>query len=219
MLKKQFTTNKVVGVIDYGASNIENIFKILLQNKIDYKVIHERKDTDNLLFDALILPGVGSFEAAMSHLKRELIDKFIHHYHDLNKPILGICLGMQLLGKSSTENGFSNGLGILDFDNILIKKTKNNKVPHMGWNVIKINKNHDVDNVITKDIEEKNFFYFCHSYRAKMNNNFNSIAEARNGEEIIPSIINKNNTYGLQFHPEKSQRLGLKIFKNFFSLF
>ena len=141
MLKKQYTKNKLVGVIDYGAGNLENIIKIILQNKIDYKLVHKSKDLDKLM-DGLILPGVGSFKAAMTHLKRESIDKLIYHYHNLEKPILGICLGMQLLGKSSTENGYSNGLGILDFDNILIKKTKSNKVPHMGWNVIKINKNH-----------------------------------------------------------------------------
>jgi glutamine amidotransferase len=217
MLKKQYTKNKLVGLIDYGAGNLENIIKILQLNKIDYKLIYESKDTVDA-FDALILPGVGSFNLAMQHLKSESIDKLIYHYHDLNKPILGICLGMQLLGKSSTENSLTNGLRIFDFENILINKTQNNKVPHMGWNVININKNHYLDNVIIKNIEDDNYFYFCHSYKAKITNNFDIIASTRNGEEIIPSIISKKNTYGLQFHPEKSQRMGLQIFKNFFSL-
>jgi len=164
----------------------------------------------------IVLPGVGSFADGMKHLKiLGLIDVLNDEVIKNKKPFLGICLGMQLISKKSYENGETAGLGWIDAEVVKFDFTnldKKLKVPHVGWNDIHF-KN---ENVLFNNIKDEKDFYFVHSYYFKTKEDIVS-STTEYGLDFISSI-NKNNIYAFQFHPEKSQALGLKILENFVNL-
>ena len=204
----------MIGVIDYGLGNIKAFLNVYKKLNIPATKIKNKKDFEKI--SKVILPGVGSFDQAMnklnnSGLRDELENKVLHH----NIPILGICVGMQMLADSS-EEGSLNGLGWIngnvkkfDITNIPYKT----KIPHMGWNNIIPNES----NLIMKGFNNDSKFYFLHSYYVECKNERNIISETHYGEKFS-SAINKKNIFGVQFHPEKSHNNGVNLLKNFYYL-
>ena len=189
-------------IIDYGAGNIKSIqfaFKRLGVDAVLSNNIDEIRAADKMIF-----PGVGEASSAMKMLQESGLDKVIP---TLKQPVLGICLGMQLMCNSS-EEGNTKGLGIF---NVAVKKfSKAVKVPQMGWNVI-----YNLESELFKDIKEKEFMYLVHSFYAEECKE--SIATT-DYETEYASALQKDNFYGTQFHPEKSGVAGEKILKNFLNL-
>lgn len=199
-------------IIDYGMGNIKSISSAFKYLGID-QIIVSNKYKDIKSADKLLLPGVGSFVKAVEQIRKVELHKILDEVV-LNdkKPILGICLGMQLLCNSSEEDGGSEGLGYIDaictrFD------FANLKVPHVGFNQVSINPN----TKLYKGFLGKNDFYFTHSYRLQSNSDINS-SMCFYGENFIASY-EKENISGTQFHPELSQTNGLKLLKNFIENF
>ena len=165
-------------------------------------------------FDKVILPGVGAFGDAMEHLRDTGMQEAILEYAKSGKPMLGICLGMQLLFESSCEFGEHKGLGLIDGHIVKFDKSKmhdDTKIPHMGWNVIKTKDEHTLFDGL-----ENPYLYFVHSYHV-LTDEKNVIGRTEYGYEFV-SAVHKDNIYGFQPHPEKSHDNGLKIIKNFIKL-
>ena len=189
-------------IIDYGAGNIKSIQFALKRLGIDAILSNNSSEITNA--DKIIFPGVGEASSAMKMLKESGLDKVIPK---LKQPVLGICLGMQLMCKS-TEEGNTKGLGIF---NVRVKRFTNTvKVPQMGWNVI-----FELKSALFKGIKEKEFMYLVHSFYAE--NSEQAIAQT-DYEIMYASALQKDNFYGVQFHPEKSGIEGSKILKNFIEL-
>ena len=199
-------------IIDYGMSNLRSVSKAMEKLGAAVKVSGDAKDIERA--DKVILPGVGAFGDAMAELeKRNLIEplgKFAHS----GKPFLGICLGLQLLFDSSEESPGIQGLGILPGKVIRFPRNRSLKVPHMGWNQIRIKKE---GCPLLKEIKDSSFFYFVHSYYAQPQSPNVILAESDYGGSFT-CMIWKSNLYGAQFHPEKSQESGLKTLSNFVKL-
>ena len=202
---------KVLGLIDGQSGNIGSIKKAIkdLINEKPYqlKIIQGNFNPNN--FDKIILPGQGAYATLISNLKKLKIIRPLKQYLDDNKSYLGICVGMQILSDEGHEDQITKGLGIISGK---IKKFSNKKliIPHMGWNTIRVNK---ADPIVKKNLNDKDF-YFVHSYIYENINEENILGITTYGKNF-PSIINKGNIYGVQFHPEKSHKNGLKLIKNF----
>ena len=202
---------KVLGLIDGQSGNIGSIKKAIkdLINEKPYqlKIIQGNFNPNN--FDKIILPGQGAYATLISNLKKLKIIHPLKQYLVNNKSYLGICVGMQILSDEGHEDQITKGLGIISGK---IKKFSNKKliIPHMGWNTISVNK---ADPIVKKNLNEKDF-YFVHSYIYENINKENILGLTTYGKNF-PSIINKGNIYGVQFHPEKSHKNGLKLIKNF----
>lgn len=195
----------MIAIIDYGVGNLRSV-----QNALE-KVNFESIITDDIdsieKSKAIILPGVGAFKDAMDNLQKNGLIDVIHKNAKNNKPILGICLGMQVLYEKGWEDGLWNGLGLLEGE--IVEFDNNLKVPHMGWNELNIVKN----NNICKFINNNDHVYFVHSYYAKSSGG-EVIANSDYGTKV-PAIVNKGNIFGMQFHPEKSGKTGLNLLKGF----
>jgi len=197
---------KKIGIIDYGMGNLHSV-----KNALDFigadSVVTD--DIDELrMADGLILPGVGAFPDAMERLNATGLSEFVKESVK-TKPLLGICLGMQLLFDRSHEFRLCDGLGLIPGE-VIRMNPDGLKVPHMGWNSLKIiNKS-----PIAASLSDGDYVYFVHSYRAEMKNRANLVAVADYGEEI-PAIVQNGNAYGCQFHPEKSESIGLGILREF----
>ncbi len=202
----------MIGIIDYGLGNIKAISNIYDKLKIKNMLVKSEFDFEKA--EKLILPGVGSFDSAMSLLKKKnFINKIISMVLEKEKKILGICVGMQTFAKKSDE-GSMEGFNWIDGEVIKFENNNNNiRLPHMGWNSIKKNK----ENPLFKNIENNEYFYFCHSYYFKCTRNENIITQT-SFESNFASSINNKNIYGIQFHPEKSHDNGATILKNFSEL-
>ncbi|MCM8800656.1 MAG: imidazole glycerol phosphate synthase subunit HisH [Candidatus Omnitrophica bacterium] len=202
----------MICIIDYGMGNIHSVKKALESFGVKTLVTSNPQDLEKA--DKIILPGVGAFDDAILGLKKkDLISNLIKHIEN-KKTILGICLGMQLLFEESQEAKDSRGLGILKGR---IKKFDNNlslKIPHIGWNQIKMVLK---DCPLLKDIPDNSYVYFCHSYYPEPEDKNIIVTYTDYGLDFA-SVVWKDNIYGVQFHPEKSQAIGLKIIKNFISL-
>ena len=199
--------NKPVDIVDVGTGNIANICSAFKKINISYNLCSKVSDFNG---GKIILPGVGAFADFMDRLKNRNIDNYIVNKSNENVSILGICLGFQVLFSSSTEHKFSKGLNLLKGDFDLIKS--NLLIPHVGWNDCEIIKE---KNDLFKGINNNTDFYFTHSYILKKYEKKDIIAFTKYGTKF-PSVAKKNNIYGVQFHPEKSQDKGLLILKNFY---
>ncbi|MFK2820283.1 imidazole glycerol phosphate synthase subunit HisH [Flavobacteriaceae sp. LMIT009] len=189
-------------IIDYGAGNIKSIQFAF--ERLGYHAILSSDPEVIQKADRVIFPGVGEASNAMAKLKKSGLDKLIPK---LKQPVLGICLGMQLLCKHSEENN-TNGLGVFDLE---VRKFENNlKVPQMGWNTI-----YNLKSELFNGLKEEEYMYLVHSYYAELNDN--AIATTNYGLEYA-TALQKDNFYGVQFHPEKSSVFGEKILKNFIEL-
>ena len=201
-------------IIDYGMGNLGSIANML--KKIGTKVLIS-KDIELIeKADKLILPGIGAFDTGMKNLAQEgLIDVLNKKVIGERTPILGICLGMQLLTKSS-EEGTLPGLGWIDAQTVQFKFDANNnilKVPHMGWNTTHLNK----ESPLFNEMFAESRFYFVHSYHVVCNNEHDILTTTHHGYEFASSI-QKDNIMGVQFHPEKSHKFGMNLLENFLEL-
>ena len=200
--------NPNIIIIDYGIGNTHSVF-----NAIKYLGYSKIKISDNIQdihnSDALILPGVGAFEACINNLKkRGIIPTLNEEVLIKKKPILGICVGMQLLATSSEENGLHNGLDWIKGKVKKLELPNNLPIPHVGWN----NTNINFDNPLITNNKHTNF-YFDHSYHFECDSKY-VFAESSYGIRVTAGI-QKDNIFGVQFHPEKSQVAGLKLFRGF----
>ena len=199
----------MIGIINYGLGNIQSFINSYRMLGISSISLSQKKDLKRV--DRLILPGVGSFDNAIERLNYSgLRDGIEDLVFNKNVPILGVCIGLQIMAKTSSE-GSSDGLGWIDGEVKIIDK--NLILPHMGWNEIKVE---EKDSKLLSNLQSKRF-YFLHSYHLIPNEEKNRIASVNYGGDIL-AAISKENIYGCQFHPEKSHSEGLKILENFAKL-
>lgn len=201
----------MIVVIDYKMGNIGSILNML--RKIGTNAICTSEISDIQKAEKIILPGVGSFDNAMKNINDlGLVSVLSQKVLGEKIPILGICLGMQLFTKNS-EEGQAPGLGWIDAGTVRFKFDRENsdlKIPHMGWNNAALKK----DSELYKDMPEASRFYFVHSYHLVCNDEKDVVAKTNYGYEFT-SIVQRENIYGVQFHPEKSHKYGMKLLKNF----
>ncbi|MDR0408290.1 MAG: imidazole glycerol phosphate synthase subunit HisH [Campylobacteraceae bacterium] len=203
----------MIAVIDYQMGNLQSVINAV--EKTGQSAVLVRKPEELEKYEKAILPGVGAFGDAMKYLKKDGMDEAIKEFAKTKKPILGICLGMQLLFEKSEEFGNNHGLGLIDGEIVLFDKTKFDKplkIPHMGWNTLHIRKK----SALLKEIDDNTYLYFVHSFHAKTEEK-NIIGSTFYGYEFT-SMVEKDNIFGFQPHPEKSHENGLKILKNFMEL-
>ena len=201
--------SKKIVIIDYGMGNVGSISNMLKFIGADSFITSDLETIEKA--DKIILPGVGHFDRAMNNiielnlfdilLRKALVDKV---------PFLGICLGMQLLCRHS-EEGNRSGLGLINADVIEFKLESSYKVPHMGWNQIEPCN----DPKILTDLDTTSRFYFVHSYYVKVDDTSNVLTYTDYGHKFVSGITNNENIIGVQFHPEKSHKYGVTLFKNF----
>ena len=198
----------MITILDYGVGNLKSIYNMFKKVGVESFITSNIEDIKNA--NKYLLPGVGSFDHGITSLKKTLFFETLEkEVLENKKPILGICLGMQLLTNSS-EEGKEKGLGWIDAQTMKFDlEDKNLSIPHMGWNkTIPIN-----TNTIFRNLDE-NRFYFVHSYHVVCNSKENILATSNYGE-IFTCSIYKENIYGVQFHPEKSHKFGMQLLKNF----
>src|SRR3989344_130033 len=200
-----------ISVVDYGVGNLHSLVKIF--EKFGQSVVITEESNEILNSDALVLPGVGAFRAGMEGLKIRGLIPAIRKFADSGKPILGICLGAQLLLSEGYEFGKFKGLNIIPGKVVKFLKIKD-KIPHIGWNDIYENKS-KWKNTVLESVPENSDVYFVHSYILKPDKKDNILALAKYGGHEFCAAIKNNNIYGCQLHPEKSGKVGLKIIKNF----
>lgn len=214
----------MVAIIDYGLGNLGSIANML--DVLGERSIISNCAQDIMEADRIILPGVGAYDAGMTKLAEyELID-FICEQANQGKPILGICLGMQLLGRRS-EEGKLPGLGLIPFENVrfdfdrkpgadmfpredLMLDTSTLKIPHMGWDIVEF----QTRNPLLDGIEGRQRYYFVHTYHAVCDSKDNVMMSCDYGYKFSAAVY-QDNIYGVQFHPEKSHEFGMKLFDNF----
>lgn len=202
-------------LIDSGVSNIKSIINLLNFLQINYKI--KDSEFDPVDYDYLILPGVGSFSQFMNNLKKQKLLNPITEFINSEKYFLGICVGMQFLLSSSEESPGEAGLGLIDDKLLKITFKKSNmKVPHIGKNKIIRNKI-SWQNTIFDNFDSFESMYFLHSYYCKVNEKY-ELSNTNYGNLNFTSSVKVKNSYGVQFHPEKSGKKGVKIFQNFLNL-
>lgn len=201
----------MIAIVDYGMGNLRSVSKALEKLGAEVKVTSDAQ----VIRDAekIVLPGVGAFGDAICELRKRNLIKPIKEAIEKGKPFLGICLGLQLLFKSSEENPGVPGLGI--FPGTVVRFNSSDlKVPHMGWNEVKLSGDRES---LLSGVKDSGYFYFVHSYYAKPDDASLIQGSADYGVRF-PAILGKRNVWATQFHPEKSQEEGLKILENFVKL-
>jgi glutamine amidotransferase len=197
---------ELVGIINYGIGNIRSVFNALEYIGLEAEILEA--DADFGECSHLILPGVGAYAKAMKNITASGIDQKIRKHVFSNKPLLGICLGMQLLSISGEEGVDTQGLGFIEGE--VRKMDVSLHIPHVGWNNIKIHQEHPILENVKRDVD----FYFVHSYQFQCEKETSLIATT-DYEKEITAIVAEGSVVGTQFHPEKSQTNGLKILENF----
>ena len=201
----------MITIVDYDMGNSRSVVNML--QRIGFKAEITRDHNKLELAEKLILPGVGSFDTAMKNLEHFELKELLDRKALIEKvPFLGICLGMQILTNSSEEGNLS-GLGWIKGSASKFKSDNDIKVPHMGWNYIQPSSN----SRLCKNLEDNSRFYFVHSYYVQVNEEEHSSMKTKYSLEF-DSGIEKDNIFGVQFHPEKSHKFGMQILKNFAEL-
>jgi glutamine amidotransferase len=226
----------MIGIVDYNMGNLASVINAF--KKIGADAVLESDPSKLMQYDRLILPGVGAFGDAMTHLKSNGMDEAVKAFAASGKPLLGICLGMQLLFESSEEFGETKGLGLIP-GNVVAFDEKSfdhpQKIPHMGWNELFLQKNlsrhaeldsvsQEIPDQVRNDrtsplfagLPDEFYLYFVHSFHAVCHDTY-AIGKTHYGYEFVSAVQN-GNIYGIQPHPEKSHENGLKIIKNFTKL-
>ncbi len=201
----------MISILDYDAGNIKSVEKAL--EYLGEKVVITRDRDIILSSDKVILPGVGAFGDAMSKIREYKLEQVIYDVVDSGKPFLGICLGQQLLYKTSEESPNAIGLGILDGEILRIPDREGFKIPQIGWNSLSITPGAK----LFKDVPDNSYVYFVHSYYLK-SKNIEDVAATTEYSVNIHASVEKGNVFACQFHPEKSSGVGLRILKNFIEL-
>ena len=196
----------MIAIVDYGMGNLRSVEKGFLKVGVDARVVTDPKAVDDA--EAVVLPGVGAFRNCMRNLKEMSLTESIARSIQKGKPYLGICLGLQVLFTESEEFGIHKGLDILKGK--VLRFQINLKVPHMGWNNVRIQRRPP----IFDGIQDETFFYFVHSFYVSPDDN-DVVATTTDYGITFASMVWKDNIFATQFHPEKSQETGLKILENF----
>ena len=198
-----------IAIFDFGAGNIFNLHQSLLSNGAhSVDIIRSLKELEN--YDGMVLPGVGNFDSAISSMQKD--SALLNSAVDKGMPILGICLGLEMLFDKS-EEGILEGLKVLDGDVLMLPRMKV-KVPHIGWNNLRIVNN---ESNLLKGIPQDSWVYFVHSYHIKPQDDKLIVAVTDYGSKL-PVVIERSNLFGTQFHPEKSGKIGAQIMKNFVNI-
>ena len=204
-------SNKMIAIIDYDAGNLKSVEKALVS--LGEETIITRNFAEILSADKVILPGVGAFGDAMAQLKKYELDKVVHEVAEKETPLLGICLGLQLMFESSEETPGVEGLHLLDGHIHRIPDAEGIKIPHIGWNSLDFPK----ESKLFKGISEQAYVYFVHSYYLKAAD-LGIVAATTEYSTHIHAAVESGNIFACQFHPEKSSAVGLQILKNFANL-
>ena len=209
----------MIAIIDYGMGNIHSVQKALEYFGAQTLVTNKSQDIKNC--DKVVFPGVGAFDDCILELKKQDLISALKEHIKNRKIFLGICLGMQLLFEESQEAGKEKGLSILKGRVRRFQDKKGLKVPHMGWNQLKkvssVKCQLSAECPLLKDIPDNSYVYFCHSYYPDPEDKKVIAATTEYGINFA-SVVWQDNIYGVQFHPEKSQAVGLKILENFVNL-
>ena len=204
----------MITIINYNAGNIKSIQNML--KRIGAKSIISSSAEEIAQAEKLILPGVGSFDYGMRNLQQSGLIEILNEKVINNKtPLLGICLGAQLLGNNS-EEGAEKGLGWIDMDIVKFNKSKMTeqlKIPHMSWNEVTVTKK----SMLMEGLEDEARFYFVHTYHMQPKSEKDVLANSNYGYEFV-SAVEKENIFGVQFHPEKSHKFGMRLLQNFVNL-
>ncbi|MDD9270877.1 imidazole glycerol phosphate synthase subunit HisH [Paenibacillus sp. GCM10023248] len=199
----------MIAIIDYGMGNLHSVSKAV--ERLGYEAVVTGDAEQILAAQGAILPGVGAFGDAMDQLRESGLNEVVLRYAESGKPLLGICLGMQLLFTSGEEHGNHEGLGLLPGS--VVRFRGDYKVPHMGWN--KLSYRHS-ESPIFQGVEEGHV-YFVHSYHAKPERESDLLA-VTDYHQPVTAIVGRDNVYGMQFHPEKSGEIGMQLLRNFLAL-
>ncbi len=203
----------MIGIVDYNMGNLASVINAFAKVGVDATLESDPSKLDQ--YDKLILPGVGAYGDAMEHLQENGMDAAVISFAKTGKPLLGICLGMQLLFDSSEEFGTTKGLGLIPGQVVAFNEEKFDhplKVPHMGWNELFVQN----ETPLFESLEKDFYLYFVHSFHAVCDDQY-AIGKTHYGYEFVSAVQN-GNIYGIQPHPEKSHENGLKIIENFAKL-
>ena len=196
-----------VAIIDYGAGNVQNVMKAL--KVVGVQGVLTRETTEIMKADGIIIPGAGAFKYAKQQFDQLGLTSIIQDYARDGKPVLGVCLGMQMLFDRSTEFGETTGLGLIPGSVVELPEQENYKVPQMGWN-----KNRVYQALPLADQLADKYTYFVHSYYVNTVRDY-IVADVAYGDVAVPSVVRKGNVIGTQFHPEKSGEVGLSVWRAF----
>lgn len=199
-----------VAIVDYGMGNLHSVSKAV--ERLGYEYLITGDEVEIMRASSVLLPGVGAFGDAMSHLRDTGLDLVMRRAAGEGRPLLGICLGMQLLFDGSEEHGDHEGLGLLPGRAVRFPSGEL-KVPHMGWNRLDFTRGGEP---LLGGLEEGHV-YFVHSYHVELGEPGDLIASADYGLQVT-AIVGRENVYGMQFHPEKSGELGMNLLRNFLKL-
>lgn len=195
-----------IAIIDYGVGNLRSVEKAFTSQGIDAVVTSDEKILRAA--DKLVLPGVGAFKACMDGLKARGFDELVLEAAGAGKPIIGLCVGLQMMFEEGHEFGVHKGLGLMP--GRVVRFPDKLRVPHIGWNQVEFKREHKVFN----DLPSQTFFYFVHSFYVESADSNYVLGETDYGMRYA-SICGRDNIVGVQFHPEKSQTAGLKLLRNF----
>jgi glutamine amidotransferase len=193
-----------VSIVNYGVGNLRSVKRGLEKSGAKVLITHNPKDLNKS--DAIVLPGVGAFAAAVKNIAP--LSDVVTQLVDDRKPLFGICLGLQLLFTRSSENGSTDGLNLISGD--IVKLPNSVKLPQMGWNAVDIMRSHP----LLEGVQNRSYVYFVHTYVPQPSERNVIVATTEYGVKF-PSVIAKQNLFATQFHPEKSGKTGLTILKNF----
>lgn len=199
----------MIAIIDYGMGNLHSVRSAV--ERLGYQALITSDERELIEAEGAILPGVGAFGDAMEHLRASRLDGATAAYAASGKPLLGICLGMQLLFSRSEEHGDHEGLNLLPGE--VVRFRGDYKVPHMGWNKLSFK---DADSPLFRGVEEGHV-YFVHSFHVKPERESDLLATTDYHQQVT-AIVGRGNVYGMQFHPEKSGSVGMQLLNNFLAM-
>ena len=200
-----------LGVVDYGMGNLRSVLNAFEEIGHEAALVTEAKAVAG--YDRIVIPGVGAFSQAMANLSRSALDEALDRHVAAGKPLLGICLGMQLICRESGEDGTHQGFGWIDAQVRHFPPAEGLKVPHMGWNAIEIAR----ENPLLREVNSGADVYFVHSYYVDCASAEDAVCTTEHGVRFA-SVIARENVFGMQFHPEKSQSIGMQLLRNFATL-
>lgn len=201
-----------ISILNYEAGNLASVFNAFYNLGANVKVINDCKELERS--DRLVIPGVGSAKNSLEYLRKNNLFDSIKNFMKTGRPIMGICLGLQIFSKHLYEDGKSYGLGFIDAEVKKIFEKNDILLTHVGWN--EITANEEIKKVL--NIKDRSFFYFCHSYYLQINKNKKLEYSKAFYKKEIPAVIIKENFIGTQFHPEKSQAAGNKLIESFLKI-